>query len=237
MLTIRRADERGFADHGWLQARHTFSFADYRDEEHMSFRALRVLNEDRIAPATGFGMHPHRDMEIVTWLLAGELEHRDSLGNGGVLRPGDVQVMSAGVGVTHSERNPSPAAGTHLLQIWLLPSRSGVVPAYDQRRLDDADLRNRWGVLAAPADRVPAPGDLALPIHQDARVLASRLDAGRDLDLNLAPGRHGWLQVARGTLTVNGTALGAGDGVAATDETTLSISAATAAEVLAFDLA
>ncbi len=233
MLTIRRSTDRGHADHGWLDARHTFSFAGYHDPRFQGFHALRVLNEDRVQPATGFGTHPHRDMEILTWILSGALEHQDSLGNGSVLRPGDMQRMTAGSGVLHSEVNPSASEPLHLLQIWIEPNRRGLAPSYQEMCVPFEKARNEL-LLVASED-----GDVngSLTIHQDARVLAARLDAGRSVRHSLGAGRAAWLQVARGVVNVNGSRLGAGDGAAIEQEPRLDIEAESDAEVLVFDLA
>lgn len=231
MVKLRGAAERGYADHGWLQAQHSFSFADYYDAAHLGWGALRVINEDRIAPDAGFGMHGHRDMEIVTWLIGGELEHRDSLGNGGVLRPGEVQRMSAGSGIRHSEFNPSSSASTHLLQIWLRPARAGGQPSWEQRSFAPALLHDRLQPIATPDG-----ADGSTTIAQDARVYASRPAAGSRLAHALAPGRLGWVQLVAGRLTVNGVALAAGDGAALADEAHIEFLADEAAEFLFFDL-
>lgn len=228
MIRIRPAAERGHFDHGWLRTWHSFSFGEYRDPQHMGFRNLRVINEDYVAPARGFGTHPHRDMEIVTWMLAGSLEHQDSMGNRFVLEPGDVQRMSAGTGILHSERNPSSEVEAHLLQIWILPERPGIEPSWEQRRFDDGGPG--LTLLAAPG----GPDD-ALDIHQDARILAGRLGAGETLKHSVPEGRHAWLQLAEGELDVNGHALMPGDGLAS-DES-LNVAARGAARFLVFDLA
>lgn len=232
MITIRRSDDRGAADHGWLKARHSFSFGEYYDPAHMGFRALRVINEDRIAPGGGFPTHPHRDMEIVTYILSGALEHRDSLGNGEVIRAGEVQRMSAGTGIRHSEFNASDSEPVHLLQIWLLPERAGIAPGYEQKALETR--RGDWIEVATPR----GAGE-ALTIHQDAGLYAARLDVGDGLSRDIPAGRHAWVQVARGAVSVNGQALAQGDAAALSDETTLSLSAdrGEPAEVLVFDLA
>jgi redox-sensitive bicupin YhaK (pirin superfamily) len=232
VLAIRRSEDRGHARHGWLESRHTFSFADYRDPRHMGFRDLRVINEDRVQPSQGFGTHGHRDMEIVTWVLAGALEHRDGLGNGSVIRPGDAQRMSAGTGVTHSEYNHSADELVHFLQIWILPERAGLPPSYEQRHFSEDERRNRLRVIAARDGR-----DGAVTIHQDAAIHAALLDAGAELEHAVAPRRHAWLQVARGALELNGARLAAGDGVGASDETLLRITAHEPSEILLFDLA
>jgi redox-sensitive bicupin YhaK (pirin superfamily) len=233
VLTLRRAADRGHFDHGWLDTFHTFSFAGYQDPAHMGFRALRVINEDRVAPGEGFGTHPHRDMEIVTWVLGGTLAHRDSTGAEGLLRHGDVQRMSAGTGVTHSEYNGSAEEPVHFLQIWILPDRSGHRPAYGQQAVPLDELRGKLRPIATPDG---AGGSLT--IHQDARVHATILGPGGAVRHPLAPGRHGWVQVARGQATVNGLAVQAGDGVALSGEAAIELAApAGEAELLVFDLA
>jgi quercetin 2,3-dioxygenase len=232
MLHLRPALERGHFDHGWLDTHHTFSFADYHDAAHMGFRSLRVINEDRVAPGQGFGMHGHRDMEIVTVVLEGALEHRDSFGNGAVLRPGELQRMSAGAGIRHSEFNPSATEPVHLFQIWLLPNQKNLPPSYEQKPFSDADRHNRLRLVAAPDGR-----DGALTIHQDAELYLASLTDGVSVSHPLAPGRAAWLQVLRGAIRVNGAALQPSDGVAITDESAVTIEAASAAEVLVFDLA
>jgi redox-sensitive bicupin YhaK (pirin superfamily) len=232
MLHVRPALERGHFDHGWLDTYHTFSFGDYFDQAHMGFRALRVINEDRVEPGQGFGMHGHRDMEIVTIVLEGALEHRDSLGNGEVLRPGELQRMSAGTGIRHSEFNPSRTDPVHLFQIWLLPRKKGLPPSYGQKPFSKTERHNRLRLVAAPDGR-----DGALTIHQDAELYLASLTDGASVSHSLAPGRAAWLQVLRGSVRVNGQPLQPSDGVAVTDEAALTIEAATAAEVLLFDLA
>lgn len=233
MIRLRKAADRGAFDHGWLQTAHTFSFADYHDPAHTHFRALRVINEDVVAAGTGFGMHPHRDMEILTWVLEGSLRHEDSLGHVEVLRPGEVQVMSAGTGVLHSETNPDPKAPVHLLQIWLFPDRKGLPPRYAQRAVDRAAMRGRLLPIAAP------PGEAAtVAIHQDARIHATELAAGQRATLPLARGRGAWVQVARGELLCGGQRLRAGDGAAIEGEDVVLEGAGPApAEALVFDLA
>ncbi|MBD3332425.1 pirin family protein [candidate division GN15 bacterium] len=231
MITIRKANERGHANHGWLDTYHTFSFASYRDAGHMRFRVLRVINEDRVAPGKGFGTHPHNDMEIITYVLDGALEHKDSMGNGSVIRPGDVQHMSAGTGVMHSEFTPSETETVHLYQIWLFPRKKGIEPGWDQKSFADK-LRDGGLVLVASPDGA----DGSLTINQDARLYSSFLGEGERLTHDIATGRHIWLQVARGVATVNGISLEAGDGAAISDETTLQIEAADMAEILLFDL-
>lgn len=232
MLTIRRSNERGAGDHGWLKSKHTFSFAGYQDPHHMRFRSLRVMNEDWIAPGQGFGTHPHNDMEIVTYVLEGALEHRDSMGNGEVLRPGEFQRMSAGTGITHSEFNPSAEESVHLYQIWLYPEAKGIIPSYEQKGFPDELLRNRLQLVAS---RQPEQGSLL--IHQDACIYLSRLDANRELKHTLAEDRHAWLQVLRGEVAVNGETLSAGDAAALSDAPDLSIQAISSAEIMLFDLA
>ncbi len=235
MITRRPAAERGHFDMGWLDTWHTFSFGEYRDPDHMGFRTLRVINEDRVEPGQGFGMHPHRDMEIITYLLAGELEHKDSMGNGSRIRPGEVQRMSAGTGVLHSEFNPSPAERVHLLQIWILPEQRGITPEYEQRAFPAAERRGKLRLIAAHGGQ-----DGAVTIHQDAAVYASLLAPGAAVEHALAPGRHAWIQVARGGVELNGVALGAGDGAAVSGEDRLRIAGgpgSAESEVLVFDLA
>jgi redox-sensitive bicupin YhaK (pirin superfamily) len=232
MLTVRRANERGHFDHGWLDTYHTFSFSEYHDPAHMSFRALRVMNEDRVAPGQGFGMHGHRDMEIVTVVLSGALEHRDSLGNGEVLRPGEFQRMTAGTGIRHSEFNPSETEPVHLYQIWLLPERLGLEPSYEQRAFPREERHNRLRVVAS---RNAEEGSLT--IHQDARVMLATLDAGKAVEYALSAGRHAWLQVLSGNVTANGNRLAAGDGLAASDADGATVAANEPSEILLFDLA
>ncbi len=232
MITIRKSGERGHLDHGWLDTRHTFSFAGYHDPEHMGFGALRVINEDRVQPGEGFGRHGHRDMEILSWVLEGELAHRDSTGGGGVLRPGEVQRMSAGTGVTHSEFNGSHDRPLHFLQIWILPDRPGHEPSYEQKAIPEASRRGRLAPIASPDG---ANGSTT--IHQDARVYATLLDGKEQVSLPLGSGRKGWVQVARGRVAVNGRALGPGDGAALADERAIELEAqGEPAEALVFDL-
>jgi quercetin 2,3-dioxygenase len=231
MLSIRRSHERGHSHQGWLDTYHSFSFADYYDPNHMGFSALRVINEDRVAPGTGFPMHPHQDMEIITYVLEGALEHKDSMGNGSVIRPGDVQRMSAGTGVRHSEYNPSKDEPVHLLQIWILPDRGGVTPSYEQRRFPPEEIQGRLRTVASPDG-----GDDSVTIHQDARLYAARLAGGEPLVYELGEGRSAWLQVARGTAVLNGERLAAGDGVAIQGEPSVTIAADPETEVLLFDL-
>lgn len=232
MKTLRRAADRGYFDHGWLQTSHTFSFADYHDAEHHHFRALRVMNEDVVAPGAGFGMHPHRDMEIVTYVLAGALEHKDSMGNGEVLRPGELQRMSAGTGILHSEFNPSPTEPVHLYQIWLFPEKKGLTPSYEQKSIPAAQRHNQLRVVASPTSR-----EGSLRIHQDAELFLATLDGNVSLRHDVKPDRHAWLQVLRGAVQVDGQTLSAGDGLAVSQEPALEFTAQGAAEVLLFDLA
>jgi redox-sensitive bicupin YhaK (pirin superfamily) len=232
MITVRRSGDRGHADHGWLDSRHTFSFADYYDPEHMGFRALRVINEDRVAPGQGFGQHSHRDMEIVSYVLDGGLEHKDSMGTGAVIRPGDVQRMSAGTGVTHSEYNASRQTPVHFLQIWLLPEHRGIEPSYEQKTFSSTEKAGRLRLVASPDG-----GDQSVTIHTDARVYAGLFDAGQTAEQGLAPGRHAWVHVVRGRARVNGIELGAGDAVALSEERTVRIEGIDASELLVFDLA
>ena len=232
MITIRRAFDRGHVNHGWLDTYHTFSFSSYRDPKHVHFRALRVMNEDVVAPGQGFGTHPHDNMEIITYVLEGALEHRDSMGNGEVLRPGEFQRMSAGTGITHSEFNPSPTEPVHLYQIWLFPQQDGIEPSYEQKRFDEVERHNRLRLVASPD---AAEGSLL--IHQDARIFLSLLDADKQVTRELRPGRHAWLQVLRGKVALNGQALQTSDGAAVSDEAALEIKASDDAEVMLFNLA
>jgi len=232
MITLRKAAERGHADHGWLDSHHTFSFADYYDPAHMGFRMLRVINDDTVAGGQGFGSHPHRDMEIISYVLDGALAHRDSMGTGSVIEPGDVQRMSAGTGVVHSEFNASKTAPVHFLQIWLMPARHGLAPGYEQKRFTDAEKAGRLRLVASPDGR-----DGSLTIHTDAQLYAGVFDAEQRAALPLAPGRHAWVHVARGRVRVNGHELAAGDGVALTDEAAVAIEGLARGEVLVFDLA
>jgi redox-sensitive bicupin YhaK (pirin superfamily) len=232
MIAIRKASERGHADHGWLNTYHTFSFSSYHDPAHMGFRSLRVMNEDRVAAGKGFGAHPHNNMEIVSYVLEGALQHKDSLGNGEVLRPGEFQRITAGTGIAHSEFNPSKDQPTHFYQIWLLPQRNGLTPSYEQKRFDDSELHNTLRLVASPAGEKGS-----LTIHQDARIYLSKLDGETPLEFEIAPGRHAWLQVLRGAVTLNGLAMQTSDGAAVSNESKLTISAASNAEVMLFDLA
>ncbi len=232
MLTLRRAADRGRTRLDWLDSRHTFSFGDYHDPRHMGFRALRVINDDRVEPGQGFGTHPHRDMEIITYVLDGALQHRDSLGNGGVIAPGDAQRMSAGTGITHSEYNPSPVEPVHFLQVWILPARAGIAPGYEQRPFPEEERRGRLRLIASGT-----PRDGAITVHQDVDVLAARLAPGNAVSHALRPGRHAWLHVGTGALDVNGTRLAAGDGVAVSDEARLELRGVEEGDALLFDLA
>ena len=231
MITLRRSNERGYADHGWLQSFHSFSFADYYDPAHMGFGPLRVINEDRVAPGSGFGTHGHRDMEIISYVLDGELAHKDSMGNGSVIRPGDVQRMSAGSGVRHSEYNHAKDRTTHFLQIWIEPNVTGIAPGYEEKRFADADKQGRLRLIASPDG-----ADGSVRIHQDARLYAARLSAGQSLAADLPAGRLGYLHLVRGALTVNGVRLEGGDAAKMRDETRLEIGAEGEAELLLFDL-
>ena len=232
MITRRPSHERGHFNHGWLDSYHSFSFAEYFDPAHMGFRALRVINEDRIAAEGGFPTHGHQNMEIVTYMLDGELEHKDSLGSGSVIRPGKIQRMTAGTGIRHSEFNPSTENTSHLLQIWMLPERDGLEPGYEEKNFPLEDRTNCLLPIAAPGG---AGG--ALNIHQDIHLYASVLGPSHTLTHALAPDRHAWVQVADGALTLNGQSLAAGDGAAISDESTLAFESAHGAEFLLFDLA
>lgn len=231
MMTIRPAAERGHADHGWLDSHHTFSFADYYDPRHMGFRTLRVINDDRVAPARGFGTHPHRDMEIVSYVLEGALEHRDSMGTGSVIRPGDVQRMSAGTGVLHSEFNASKTEPVHFLQIWIMPAQRGIPPSYEQKTFPRADKEGRLRLVVSPDG-----ADESVRIHADARVYASVLAAGQRVELTLPAPRHAWVHVASGAVRLNGKDLAEGDGAAVSEES-VRLEGTTGGEVLVFDLA
>jgi redox-sensitive bicupin YhaK (pirin superfamily) len=232
MITIRKAKDRGHFDFGWLDTYHTFSFGDYHDREFMGFRSLRVINEDRVAPRTGFPTHGHRDMEIITYVLSGALEHRDSMGNGSAIRPGEVQRMTAGSGVTHSEANASETEGVHLLQIWILPSAHNLQPGYEQKIFTDEEKRGRLRLVAADDGR-----EGSVTINQDAAIYATVLGPGSAVVHQLGANRNAWIQVARGTITVNGYDLNQGDGAAVSTESAITITGREAAEVLLFDLA
>ena len=231
MLAIRRAGDRGLADHGWLLSRHTFSFADYHDPRHMGFRALRVINEDRVQPGRGFGTHGHRDMEILSYVLEGALRHKDSTGTGSVIVPGDVQRMSAGTGVMHSEFNASDKERVHFLQIWLLPSRRGIAPGYEQKTFDAEAKRGRLRLVASPDG-----ADGSVTVRADASLYASLLDPGQRVEHAVGAGRHVWIQVARGKVDVAGQELDAGDGASSSDAGDLPIVGVEPAELLVFDL-
>lgn len=233
MTRIRRSDERGHANHGWLDTRHTFSFASYYDPRHMGFRALRVINDDRVVPSAGFPTHPHRDMEIVTWVVDGALEHRDSMGNGSVIRSGELQRMTAGTGVTHSEFNPSDRDPLRFLQIWILPEREGLEPGYEQRAFPEGERRGTLRLVASPDAR-----EGSVRIHQDVTIRAGLLGEGETVRHPFGIGRHGWVQVVRGGVrTGDGTELREGDGVAISEEPGISLTGISGAEVLLFDLA
>jgi quercetin 2,3-dioxygenase len=231
MITIRKSADRGHLNHGWLDTFHTFSFGDYYDPQQMGFRALRVINEDRVAPGQGFGMHGHRDMEIVTYVLSGALEHKDSLGHGEVLRPGELQHMSAGTGIRHSEFNPSVSEPVHLYQIWLLPRAAGLKPSYSQTTFASEGRAGRWQLVASPDG-----ADGSLTIQQDARIHLAELGSGSQLGMELRPDRYGWLQVLRGAIELNGTPLATSDAAAISREARLSIQSTAPAELMLFDL-
>jgi quercetin 2,3-dioxygenase len=231
MLTLRNADARGHANHGWLDSHHTFSFSDYYDPSFMGFRALRVINEDRVAGQSGFGTHPHRDMEIITYVLSGQLEHRDSLGSAGVLRAGEMQRMTAGTGVLHSEMNRADEE-VHFLQIWVLPNQKGLKPEYEQKFFPGEQRQGGFRLVVSPEGQ-----DGSLKVHQDLRLYSTLLSQGQTAGHALAPGRHAWVQVARGAGTLNGVAVKAGDGVAVSNESKLELVASEPLEALLFDLA
>jgi redox-sensitive bicupin YhaK (pirin superfamily) len=231
MIQIRKADERGRSRLSWLESYHTFSFGQYYDPQHQGFRTLRVINEDRVQPGQGFGTHSHRDMEIISYVLDGALEHRDSLGNGSVIRPGDVQLMRAGTGVTHSEYNPSSEDLVHFLQIWIFPDEQGLAPAYEQRYFPVEARRNGLRLIVSPDGR-----DGSLRMHQDAELYATVLENGQSVTHELAEGRHAWVQVVRGRIRLNGLPLQDGDGAALSDERQVEITADSEAELLIFDL-
>src|SRR5215813_4771345 len=232
MLTIRKSNQRGHFNHGWLNTFHTFSFDQYYDPRYMGFRDLRVINEDFVAPGRGFPKHGHRDMEIITYILAGALKHEDSMGNGSVIRPGDVQRMTAGTGVRHSEQNASAEESVHLLQIWILPHTLDLTPGYEQKAFSEADRHNQLRLIASEDGR-----EGSVMVHQDVSLFASIIDAGKDVDHSMNQSRYGWLQVARGTLTINGERAGQGDGAVIVGETELKLIAQEPAEILLFDLA
>jgi len=232
VITLRRAKERGRTDFGWLDSRHTFSFGDYFDRAHTGFRSLRVLNDDRVAAGGGFPTHHHHDMEILSYVLEGALEHKDSMGTGSVIRPGEIQFMRAGTGVAHSEFNQSKTDPVHFLQIWIVPAERGLPPAYGQRAVDEAAARRGFAVLASPDGR-----EDSLRLRQDVLLLLAKTAAGDRREWALGPGRHAWVHVARGTVEVNGNALGEGDGAAISGEAKLTLAGRGDGEVLAFDLA
>ena len=231
MLAVRRAEDRGLADHGWLLSRHTFSFADYNDPRHMGFRGLRVINEDRVQPGRGFGTHGHRDMEIVSYVLDGALRHKDSMGTGSVIVPGDVQRMSAGTGVMHSEFNASNTEAVHFLQIWLLPSKRGIAPGYEQKSFDTEGRKGRLRLVASPDG-----SDGSVTVQSDVRLYASLLDRGQVVQHVVNPSRHAWIQIARGSIQAGGVELLAGDGASTSEAGPLRLEGAEPAEVLVFDL-
>jgi len=232
MITIRKANDRGHFDFGWLDTYHTFSFGDYHDREFMGFRSLRVINEDRVTPRTGFPTHGHRDMEIITYVLSGALEHRDSMGNGSAIRPGEVQRMTAGSGVTHSEANSSETDAVHLLQIWILPNARNLQPGYEQKAFTDQEKRGQWRLVVSNDGR-----DGSVTINQDAAIFAAIIEPGSEVVHQLAANRNAWIQVARGAVTVNGNELDQGDGAAVMAESVLTIAGREESEVLLFDLA
>jgi len=231
MITVRNSKDRGHANHGWLDSHHTFSFASYYDPRHTGFRDLLVINEDRVVGGAGFGRHSHQDMEIVSYVLDGQLEHKDSMGSGSVLKYGDVQRMSAGTGVLHSEFNHSKDKPVHFLQIWITPKADGIKPSYEERNFSKDEKKNRLKLIVSPEG-----ADGSLRINQDAAIYASVLDEGKSVELTLNPGRHGWVQVARGTVEVNGIKLDEGDGAAISEESKLELRAERVSEVLIFDL-
>jgi redox-sensitive bicupin YhaK (pirin superfamily) len=232
MISVRRSEHRGLANHGWLDSKHTFSFGSYHDPAHMGFRALRVINEDKVTPGAGFPTHPHRDMEIISYVLGGAIEHKDSMGTGSVIRPGEVQRMTAGTGVTHSEFNHSKTEGLHFLQIWILPEAPRLTPGYEQKRFSDEERRGALRVIASRDGR-----EGSVTVHQDVSLYAGLLAKGERATHAIAPGRHAWVQVARGAATLNGEPLRQGDGAACSDEGALELVGTEDAEVLVFDLA
>jgi redox-sensitive bicupin YhaK (pirin superfamily) len=232
MITIRPSKQRGGGDYGWLSTRHSFSFDTYHDPKFIGFRSLRVINEDVVQPGHGFPMHPHRDMEIITYILEGALEHQDSLGTGSVIRPGDGQRMSAGKGIRHSEKNPSQTDPAHLLQIWILPERPGLEPSYEQKAFPAEEKRGKLRLIAAPGGE-----DGAVTIHQDAKLYVSLLEPGQEVIHQLGKSRHAWLQVAKGAVELNGNPLTQGDGAAISNEQRLTVKGRDSAEILLFDLA
>ncbi len=231
MITVRKAADRGRSQHDWLDSRHTFSFADYFDPAHVAFSKLRVINDDRVAPGQGFGTHGHRDMEIISYVVEGALEHKDSLGTGSVVRPGDVQRMTAGTGVRHSEFNPSASDPVRFLQIWILPRAEGLAPGYEQRTFSLAERRGRWRLVGSPDGR-----EGSVTVHQDVLLFAGCFESGERASLALAPGRKAWVQIVRGAIGMNGMRLEEGDGAAVQEERELAFADGEAAELLAFDL-
>lgn len=230
MITVRKSQERGHVHQDWLDSRHTFSFGEYHDPEHMGFRALRAINEDRVQPARGFPLHPHQDMEIITFIIEGELEHRDDMGNREIIRAGEIQRITAGAGIRHSEANPSEREPVHLLQIWIFPEEKGLPPDYELKRFASAP-DNELSLLLSREGR-----EGSARLHQDAAVYFARLEAGRKLELTLDPGRHAWLQVIDGALDLNGIRLGSGDGAAASDEKMLKLTVREDSRFILFDL-
>lgn len=231
MIQLRPSQDRGLFQNEWLKSHHTFSFGEYHDVRHMGFRDLRVINEDYVSAGRGFGTHPHRDMEIITYIVSGSLEHRDSMGTGSVIRPGDVQRMSAGTGVTHSEINPSSKENVHLLQIWIFPEKKGLSPSYEQKSFSEADRTDHLKLVASRDGR-----NGSVVVHQDANLYAAKFGAGKKAEHPLPSGRHAWVQVVRGAITLNGQELSEGDGAAISDERELSFQSARGAEILLFDL-
>lgn len=231
MITIRKSDDRGHFNHGWLDTYHTFSFSRYYDPAHMGFRALRVINEDLVAAGKGFGAHPHDNMEILTYIVSGALEHKDSLGTGSTIRPGDIQRMTAGTGIQHSEFNPSKTDPVHLLQIWLQPAQRGHKPSYDQKHFSEAERRDRLRLIASPD-----AADGSIKVTEDIRLYASLLSEGKRAEIEIKPGRHAWVQLIAGAIDVNGARLEAGDGAAISDEARLAIAAGQDSELIVFDL-
>jgi len=232
MIAIRKSDERGNTDIGWLDSKHSFSFGEYHDPKHMGFRNLRVINEDKVAAGQGFGRHPHRDMEILSYVLAGSLGHKDSMGNGSVIKPGDVQRMSAGTGVTHSEMNPDPKNPVHFLQIWLMPEKAGIAPGYEQKTFADEEKRGKLRLVASRDGR-----EGSVTIHSDVSIFSSLLASGERVEHAIAHDRNAWVQVLRGAIEVNGKPLAAGDGAAISGEQSLALTATAPTELLLFDLA
>lgn len=232
MITVRKAEDRGHFDFGWLNTYHTFSFSEYYDPKHMHFRSLRVINEDTVHPGGGFPTHPHRDMEIITYVLEGELAHKDSMGNGSVIRPEEVQRMSAGTGILHSEFNHSKDKSVHLLQIWILPNKRGVTPSYEQKFFEAKEKQGRLRLVASPDG-----SEASVTIHQDAKLFATLLESGQNVEYRLEPDRHIWIHVARGTIELNGQKLGQSDSAGISEEQLITITSTEKAEVLLFDLA